>query len=516
MQVKRPGVSRRLALPLTAALLAAMAAAGGALAQGTPQRGGVLSIGFPSDSKTFDPTHSVQFTERQVLYVIYNTLVRFGTDFSIQPELAESWKIEGDGLRIVFKLRTNVKFHDGTDFNAEAVKWNIEHRLNAEVASPQRQQIEPIIASVEAVDPSTVAFNLKQRSPGLLSLLGERVGFMISPTAAKKFGKDFGNNPVGTGPFVFKEWVKGSHIIVERNPSYWEPGKPYLDRIAFRDIAGSVVGVQRLVTGELDFVGDMSPQEIKQLAGRAGLKLYPITVGRWYSMQWHMYEPPFDNAKLRQAFAHGIDRKRINDIVMDGKGTLIDGPTPEGLWWFNANAKTYPFDPAKAKALLGEAGHPNGFEFTLSTPQVGVFQQINQLVQEQLAAVGIKLKLDPVAQSEWYDRLVKRTTNMSPNRWTQRPDPDGLLYILFHSKGFANTTGYRNERVDKLLEEGRNTYDQAARKKIYDEAQEIIVTDIPMFSLFYSIEYAALRDTVQGFEWIPDQIPRFRDLWKKN
>jgi peptide/nickel transport system substrate-binding protein len=485
------------------------------LAQEAPQRGGVLSVGFPSDSKTFDPTYSVQFTERQVLYVIYNTLVRYGTDFSLQPELAESWTIEGDGKRIVFKLRTGVKFHDGTDFNAEAVKWNIEHRLDKEVASPQRQQLDPIIASVEVIDPATVAFNLKQRSPGLLSLLGERPGFMISPAAAKKFGKDLGNNPVGTGPFVFKEWVKGSQITVERNPSYWESGKPYLDRIVFRDIAGSIVGVQRLVTNELDFVGDLSPQEILQIQNRPGIRLHPITVGRWYSMQWHMYEAPFDNAKLRQAIAHGIDRKRINDIVMAGKGALYDGPTPEGLWWYNANAKTYPYDPAKAKALLAEAGYPNGFEFTLSTPQIGVLQQINQLAQEQLAAVGIKLKLEPVAQSEWYDRLVKRTTNMSPNRWTQRPDPDGLLYILFHSTGFANTTGYKNPQVDKLLEEGRNIYDQAARKKIYDELQEILVKDIPMFSLFYSVEYGALRESVQGFAWIPDQIPRFRDLWKK-
>jgi peptide/nickel transport system substrate-binding protein len=498
------------------AVLALLAVTSGPLsAQEQPQRGGTLSVGFASDSKTFDPTYSVQFTERQVLYVIYNTLVRYGTDFSLQPELAESWNIEGDGKRIVFKLRTGVKFHDGTDFNADAVKWNIEHRLDKEVASPQRQQLDPIIASVEVIDPATVAFNLKQRSPGLLSLLGERPGFMISPAAAKKFGKDLGNNPVGTGPFMFKEWVKGSQITVERNPNYWESGKPYLDRIVFRDIAGSIVGAQRLATGELDFVGDMSPQEIMQIQNRPGIKLHPITVGRWYSMQWHMYEPPFDNAKLRQAIAHGIDRKRINDIVMAGKGALYDGPTPEGLWWFNPNAKTYPYDPARAKALLAEAGYPNGFEFTLSTPQIGVLQQINQLAQEQLAAIGVKLKLEPVAQSEWYDRLVKRTTNMSPNRWTQRPDPDGLLYILFHSTGFANTTGYKNEQVDKLLEDGRNIYDQAARKKIYDQLQEIIVKDIPMFSLFYSVEYAALRETVQGFAWIPDQIPRFRDLWKK-
>jgi peptide/nickel transport system substrate-binding protein len=199
---------------------------------------------------------------------------------------------------------------------------------------------------------------------------------------------------------------------------------------------------------------------------------------------------------------------------MAGKGFLYDGPTPEGLWWFDANAKTYPYDPAKAEALLAEAGYPNGFEYTLSTPQIGILQQINQLIQEQLSAIGVKLKLDPVAQSEWYDRLVKRSTNMSPNRWTQRPDPDGLLYILFHSKGYANTTGYKNDRVDKLLEQGRDTYDQAARKKIYDEMQEIIVKDIPMFSLFYSVEYGALRGSVQGFAWIPDQIPRFRDLWK--
>jgi len=503
----------RMTAALAATLLVTLATP--SIAQEQPQRGGVLSVGFPSDSKTFDPTYSVQFTERQVLYVIYNTLVRYGTDFSLQPELAESWNIEADGKRIVFKLRGGVKFHDGTDFNAEAVKWNIEHRLDKEVASPQRQQLDPIIASVEAIDATTVAFNLKQRSPGLLSLLGERPGFMISPTAAKKFGKDLGNNPVGTGPFVFKEWVKGSQITVERNPNYWEAGKPYLDRIVFRDIAGSIVGAQRLATGELDFVGDMSPQEILQLQNRPGINLHPITVGRWYSLQWHMYEPPFDNAKLRQAIAHGIDRKRINDIVMAGKGALFDGPTPEGLWWFNANARTYPYDPARAKALLAEAGFPNGFEYTLSTPQIGVLQQINQLVQEQLAAVGIKLKLEPVAQSEWYDRLVKRTTNMSPNRWTQRPDPDGLLYILFHSSGFANTSGYKNEQVDKLLEEGRNIYDQAARKKIYDELQEIIVKDIPMFSLFYSVEYGALRDSVQGFAWIPDQIPRFSDLWKK-
>jgi peptide/nickel transport system substrate-binding protein len=140
----------------------------------TPKYGGTLNVGFPSDSKTFDPIFSVEATERQVLYVIYNTLVRYGTDFSIHPELAESWTVEDGGKRIVFKLKQGVKFHDGTDFNAAAVKWNIERRLDPAVNSPQKALLEPVIASVEAPDPQTAIFNLKTPYPGLLSLLGER------------------------------------------------------------------------------------------------------------------------------------------------------------------------------------------------------------------------------------------------------------------------------------------------------------------------------------------------------
>jgi peptide/nickel transport system substrate-binding protein len=501
--------------PLGAMMGAVLALVAASAARGAePEYGGTLNVGFTSDVKTLDPTYSVQFSERQVLYPIYNTLVRFGPDFSIQPELAESWTIENDGKRLVLKLHEGVKFHDGTDLDAAAVKFNFDRRLDPTVASPQLKQLEPVIESVEVVDPLTVAINMKVPSPGILALLGERPGFMISPAAVEKFGDDLGSHPVGTGPFVFKEWVRGSHITLEKNEHYWEDGKPYLDRIAYKDIAGSIVGVQRLATGEIDWVGELSPQDARQVEGTAGVILDPITVGRWYSLQWHWNEPPFDNAKLRQAFAYGIDRNRINEIVMAGKATIADGPTPPSLWWYSPDLPSYDLDLAKAKQLLKEAGYPEGFKFTLSTPQAAVYQQINQLVQEQLKKIGIDLTLDPVAQSEWYDRVVKGITNFTPTRWTQRPDPDGLLYILFHSQGYANTTKYHNPEVDALLDEGRTTFDQAKRKEIYAEAQRKIAEDIPMLPLFFSVEYAAMRDSVKGFEWIPDQIPRFRDVWK--
>jgi peptide/nickel transport system substrate-binding protein len=436
--------------------------------------------------------------------------VRYAPDFSIKPELAESWQTSEDGKRIIFKLHAGVTFQDGTSFDATAVKWNIDQRLDPKVNSPQRELLAPIVASVDVVDPLHVAFNLTKPSPVLFSLLGERPGFMVSPTAWQKLGKAFGGQPVGTGAFLFKSWECGTRVVLERNPQYWQPGLPYLDRIVVHDMAGSIIGVQRLLTGEIDYVDQLLPNDVLPIEHRAGIKLDPITVGRWYFLQWHVNAPPFDNAKLRQAFAHAIDRKRINEIVMRGQGTISDGPTPKGLWWYDPAIKSYDHDPAKAKALLAEAGYPNGFSYPLSTPQVTVFRQINQLLQEQLAAVGINVSLQPVAASEWYARAVSGTTNMTPTRWTQRADPDGLLYTLFDGTGFANTTKYRNARVDTLLEQARSTYDMAIRKKLYAEAQQQIVSDLPIVPLMFGAEYAAMRDDVHGFVWIPDSIPRFR------
>ena len=174
---------------------------------------------------------------------------------------------------------------------------------------------------------------------------------------------------------MLKEWTRGSRVVLERNPDYWQKGLPYLDRIIVQDLAGSVIGVQRLLTGEIDYVDQLTPSDVLPIEKRPGIVLKPITVGRWYFLQWHVNEPPFDNAKLRQAFAHAIDRNRLNEITMRGQGTISNGPTPQGLWWYDPDQNFYPHDPARAKALLAEAGYPNGFEFVLSTPQVSVFQQ---------------------------------------------------------------------------------------------------------------------------------------------
>jgi len=500
----------------TLGLLAATSLGAGPLSAQTgmePRRGGTLNVGHSDDSRTLDPIFSIQWSERQVLYLIYNTLLRMRPDFSLAPELAERWEIEREGRRIVFHLRGGVTFHDGTPFNADVVKWNLERRKDPAVNSPQRSQLD-MIESIDVVGPLTVALNTSQPFPPLLGHLAERPGFMVSPAAVERHGQDFGANPVGTGPYVLKQWTRGNRIALERNPNYWEAGLPYLDQIIFSNIAGAVVGIQRLITGELDFIADLSPQNIRQIEGNRDLKTAPITVGRWYSYQWHWNAAPFNNLKLRQAIAHAIDRKRLNDITMSGQAVISDSPTPGGLWWSATDLPGFAYDPARARALLVEAGIAPGTRLELSAPTDPILRQLNQLVQEQLQAVGLQVELKPVAQSEWYSRVVQRAINFTPMRWTQRPDPDGLLSILFHSRGFANSTGYSNPEVDRLLEEARGIFDQGRRKAIYDRIHRLILEDLPCLPIYFSAEYAVLRQNVMNFAWIPDQIPRFYNVWK--
>lgn len=511
MRARRFGTFRT-GLAVVAALAAGLLS--GPVAAETPQSGGTLTVGFQGDSKTFNPIHSIQWTERQVLYLVYNTLLRMGPDFSLNPELAESWDIAEDGKKIVLHLRQGVKFHDGTDFDAAAVKWNFDQRMDPEVGSPQIKQLDGVVESVETVDDHTVAINLVKPFAPFLSLLAERPGFMVSPTAAQKAGEDFGNHPVGTGPFIFKEWTRGTRIVVERNPDYWEEGLPYLDSVVFSDIAGAIIGVQRLITGEIDFIDSLSPKDVQQLEGNSDIKLDPITVGRWYSFQWQWDREPFNNPKLRKAIAHAIDRDRMNQITMGGKATISDSPTPPGLWWHDAELDGYEYDPEKAKQLVAEANLPDDFVIQLATPEDAILRQLNQLAAEQLTDVGLTVELVPVAQSEWYSRVVEKAINFTPMRWTQRPDPDGLLSILFASDGYANSTGYKNERVDELLRQAAGTFDQSKRVPLYREAQQHLLEDLPYVPVYFSVEFAAMSTTVMGFQWTPDQIPRFYNVWK--
>jgi peptide/nickel transport system substrate-binding protein len=477
-----------------------------------PQRGGTLRVGWIPNAHTLDPHYSVDFAERHVMYAIYNTLVAVNASFEIVPELARSWKVAPDGQTVTFELQPNVKFHDGTACDATAVKWNMDFILSAANTSPQRRQLEPFLQGVEASGPTTAVLHLKKPYPGLLAALAERPGFMVSPTAWQKLGKDLGRQPVGTGMFQFVEWLSDDHVTIKRNDGYWDRGKPYLDAITYRVLPDPTLRSTMVRTEEVDVASQPDPKDIPSLERLPNLQVVTQNPsGHWWATQWRVDRPPFNNKALRQAIAYGVDREEFVKVMLSGRGTVAKGPTPPTVWWYNPGAKGYTYDPAKAKGLLAEAGHGSGFEAQFSVDNTPLGLQFAQLLQQQLKKINVNITINPVNPADLYQQVLAQKVNWARTDWTLRGDPDGLLSILFYTGNYANSTGYTG--VDKLLDDANATYDRQARKKIYAEVEQRVIDDAPYVWFFYVPEYAPMRKSVQNYVWIPDSVPRYRELW---
>ena len=480
----------------------------------TPRQGGTVTVGIVFDNtKTLDPRLSIQADERQSLFLLYDGLVAVDQGFALKPDLAKSWAIENGGTRYVFTLQEGVKFQDGTPFSAEAVKWNIEQRLDEKVKSSQRPQLLPVIASVEVVSPLVVAVNLKNPYPSLLADFADRAGLMVSPAASEKYGQDYGRNPVGTGAFVLKQWVQGTNITLARNPDYWRKGEPYLDSVVFRTVPNAALGLQRVGIGEIDMIAQIGAADIRQIDPQNTVAM-KIPVGRWYALQWQVDKPPFNNATLRKAIAHALDRDRMNQIIYNGQAAIADGVSAPGLWYTAPSKPSFQLSPEKARALLKESGWNMDEPLTLWAPSDITYNRFSQLIGEQLSAIGLKVNISPIAQSEYYARVVQRVVNFTPTSWAQRADPDGHYYFLLHSKGTGNTTGYSNPQVDRLLEQARSITDQTERAKLYGQVQDIVMQELPYIPLLFGADYVAVSKKVQNWLPSPDSFPRLRAAWK--
>jgi peptide/nickel transport system substrate-binding protein len=336
----------------------------------------------------------------------------------------------------------------------------------------------------------------------------------VSPAAVKQAGPDFGRRPVGTGPFRFVEWVADSQVTLERFPDYWDKGKPHLDRITFRIVPDPTVRLTMVRTGEVDITTDVDAKDVPALQGEASLRVSEMRpAARWTALQWQVDKPPFNNKALRQAIALGIDRNELKDVLLRGFGEPARGPVVPGLWWFDAGLKGFGHDPAEARKKLAEAGYPNGFRHKFVVENTPQWIRQAELLQGQLQKINVTLEFEPVNTGDAYALIVQRKSNWTHTRWTQRADPSGLLSILFHSKGFANSTGYSNPRVDELLDRAAAIYEPERRKPLYHEAERMIVDDVPYVFLNYTAEFAVMGRKVQNWGWIPDLIPRFRELW---
>lgn len=505
-------MTRRIHGAARAALVAIAVLASGAGQEARAADEPIVRIARGAGGRSLDPHLGARLEDRPVLHVLYESLVDVNEDSQFTPGLARSWSVARDGLSVTFRLQPGVKFHDGTEFDANAVKWNIERVMDPATKSEHQSRFTEAIQSVDVVDKHTVRFNLKQAFPPLLSVLIDRPGLMVSPTAARKLGADFARNPVGTGPFRFVEWVPGNRVVLEKFPGYWQAGKPLVGGMTFLDVPEPAVRLAKLRAGELDLIYDVAARDVAALAGDQAFRVVESRGMRFDSIQLRVDVPPFDNRALREAIALAIDRNEIHQVIYQGAGKP-SGKLFAAGWWANPEYGGMAYAPERARQKLAEAGYPNGVNLTLYVPSASDDLRTGELIQAQLAKVGIKAKIQLVDPNDHYVKVLRGEISFTaPMRWTPYTDPHELAWILFHSKGYANSSKYRNPEVDKLLEAGLSSYDENARRRAYREAERLIVEDASYVFYHFTPRFAAHRSAVTGFQWMPNLIPRFRDM----
>lgn len=482
-----------------------------------PKKGGTLRVGLGVDVATLDPHLSGSKIDRQVYHNVYDPLFVLDEKLGIQPNLAESFQTP-DPKTLVLKLRSGVKFHDGTDFNADAVRQNFERMAN-DPKSVRKGEVANI-AATEVVDPLTLKINLKQPDSSLLATLTDRAGMMISPTALQKLGADLAHDATGagTGPFQFVEWVPDDHVLLKRNDAYWnKTGGPYLDQIRYRPIPDDTVKLQSLQAGELDALDYLLPRNVSTAKSDANLVVIdvPSLAAFWFML--NTTRPPFDNKNLRLALTYALDIDAIVKAVYLGVGVPANGPISPASWAYDDTIKPVQRDLNRAKQFLATGGQPNGFSFNFEIGNTPFDVQQAEVVKAQLAEAGITANVVLVDGARQLADGNSKNYDMTTYAWSGRPDPDGNTYQFFHTTpGVSlNWSGISNPQLDTLLEQTRQVSDHAERKKLYSQAIGILHEEAPVVFVIHPVEPKALSPKLQGYVAVPDGMLRFKDVWLK-
>lgn len=467
-----------------------------------------IVIAVDGDFMSMDPSQSTNATDRHVFFNVYDGLLRMGTKGEMEPGLAEKWEVSEDGMEYTFYLRQGVKFHDGADFNADVAKWNIERSMR-ETAS--QAGALSVVSAVEAVDEYTLKITLSEAAPFLWKM-AERPGLMISPNSADENGELIEEKPVGTGPFVFVEWVRDDHLTLVKNENYWDEGKPYISTVTFRPIPDSNVRVLELKSGNVQLIEKVPPQEMEALNATDGLKAIQEP-GIGYAYVWlNGAKAPFDKLEVRQALGYAIDREEISALATFDTGLPGISPIAPSSWAFDSDYKGFSYDPEKAKELLDQAGLSDGFSFTLAIPPWEEFISSAQVMKEQWAAVGINAEIVQIELNSLLEKMYNKDFDALYIDYSGRIDPDPSLYELTGCEGADNWSSICNEEADKLMLEARSTIDEAQRKELYFQAVPLVVEQqVSQLYISYMGNLIAYSDNLD-FVYYPDARFRLYDV----
>lgn len=470
-------------------------------APGTPVRvapAGRLTIGTTSEIESTHPYLAHQIVGISARMNMFDMLVERDYDGKLVPGLAESWKVEG--LTIEFKLRRGIKFHNGEDFNADSVKFSFEHLKSEELKSPTASNVAAV-AEVKVVDPYTAQVVLSKIDARIFDVLANNVS-MLPPRYYQEVGlQGFIAKPVGTGPFKFVEWVKDDRLVMEANPSYWESsykGRPLVQTLVFRPIPTAATRVAELRSGAVDLIMDVPPDQVQPLK-QAG---FNVVESKTPAHQYIFFNTrseagaPLKDIRVRQALNYAVDVQTLIETVLQGYGRRLVGGLSDIVLGYNPEVKPFPYDPARAKQLLAEAGYPGGLEFVLDLTDA-VKPDLAQAVAAQLGQVGVRVKLNVMPSAIYNDRWVKR--QLSPlyfNTWNTFTDP-ALLDLLAGCKGFLSN--FCSEEAQPFLDQGGSTLDQDKRDAAYKKAVEVFARDPFAIYLNANNTLTGMNKKVQGW-----------------
>ena len=477
---------------------------------GQPQRGGRLTIAVAADPDGLDPHKTVAAATFQITRNIYDTLVQTDAESRILPGLAEKWQPSADGLRWTFTLRQGVRFHNGREMTSEDVRYSFERLLSPETASPRAKDFA-VVKAVTAPDPRTVVFELSVPQTPFLSNLAYGWAAVV-PREAVATLRD---KPVGTGPFKVVEWVKDSHVTLERFDDYFVAGVPYLDGAVFRVITDPAARLAALRAGEVDVIPELPAQEIAAVRKDPNLKIIEVPFNGLQYIAINNQVPPFDKLEVRQALNYAVDKKAVIETAQFGVGVPIGSHMPPVSEYYVDLVGRYPYDPERAKQLLAQAGYPNGFETTMILPQPYDFHIRNgQVVADQLARVGIKCRLETMEWGTWLSQVYNgRQYALTAIGATGRLDPDPLLnvYVSTSKENFRN---YVNPRFDQLAAQGAVETDPQKRREIYAQMQTMLADDAVAIYLLAPTSSVTMQRPVQGWVVYPIDIYDLRTVWK--
>ncbi|MEK3763598.1 ABC transporter substrate-binding protein [Solibacillus sp. FSL K6-4121] len=476
----------------------------------TPQ---VLVFGRGADSVSLDPGIVTDGESFKVTQNLFETLLNFGEqDTTINPGLAKEWEVSEDGLTYTFQLEEGVMFHDGTDFNAEAVIKNVNRWKGGKEEdfyyfnSMFKAEGEDIIKDVTAEGDYTVVFTLSRPQAPFLKNIAMSPFGIASPTAFEAAGESFGDQPVGTGPFKFVDWKRNDSITIEKFTEYWQEGLPKLDKVIFRSIPDNSARLNELMAGNIDLADGINPSDGKTVEGNSELQLIERPSMNIGYLGLTNTRAPFDNKLVRQAVNYAIDKQAIVDAFFEGRAQVAANPMPSSISGYNDAISPYPYDPEKAKALLAEAGY-DGKEIELwampvPRPYMPDGAKVAEVIQKNLEDVGIPSKIVTFEWATYLEKAKNGEADAFMLGWTgDNGDADNFIYTLLDKDniGSNNYAYYSNDEVHELLIKAQSETDENVRNDLYKKAQEIIHEDAPWVPLAHSTPLLAAKAGVKDF-----------------